>query len=277
MGSLRLNIVVKRLTEVGLFMYLAVVMTFLQLDIGLVCRLTTILRSRNHGRLAAVGFSVLALSFFAIVLITLWTRYVLRSQAVLASVIYVSAFSVAAASGVSLRLIVAPGLSCQNVPKWPPDCAQGLAIGYATVLAASIFVAVLNLISPQKVDYSDVRVKLTEYLTVLPTRAETDQQQRAQLVPKMKTVSEALEKAYDSFGKSMSSESSPAYREFIATNFLRPLEILCDLATGIDEGHPEEFLKRIGYRDPGLAPTSDVSRGCDAQRKIERAWRRRES
>jgi hypothetical protein len=277
MNSLRPNVVVKRLTEVVLFMYLGLVVTFLQLDTGLVCRLTTILRSWNDGGLAVAGFAVLAASFFVIVLVTLWARYVLRSQAVLASIIYVAAFSIAAAFGVSSRLIVAPAMSCGDVPKWPPDCAQGLAIGYATVLAASIFVTVLNLISPQKADYSDPRTKLEEYLAVLPRRATTDQQQRAQPVPNMKSVSEALKKAYDSFDKSMSSEPSPAYRNFIATHFLRPLEILCDIATGIDEGYPEEFLKRIGYRDRGLAPTSDVSRGCDAQRKIEKAWRRRES
>jgi hypothetical protein len=53
---------------------------------------------------------------------------------------------------------------------------------------------------------------------------------------------------------------------------LVPAEQLLNVAKTIEEDHPEEFLKRIGYRDPGLAPADAVAAASRAQRELEQIW-----
>ena len=277
MSSLHPLLVIKRLTEFALFAYLAVVASFVQSDTSLICQLTGKLRATNARCLSFIGLIVLAASFFVIILITLWSRYVLHSQALLASILYVAVFTPAAALGISVRLYLAPAVACQTILTWPPDGPQFFAVAYSTVFAASIFVAVLNVVTPQKADYSDARLKLDDYLGVLPAPVKTDEEHRNQSVPAIANVSAALQKAYDGFSKAVGSETSARYRNFVTSDFLRPLETLIGLASGVSATHPEEFLKMIGYRDRGMVPDVKVREGCEAHRKIESAWRRHEN
>src|SRR4051794_4294536 len=120
-------LLVKRPTDFALFLYLALVTTFLQGDTRLLCQLLSVLRSAPTIFVISIVI-VVACASLAVVTTTFLPRYVLRGQAVAAAVLHFAAFALSSGVGAWMRLRVASAPDCERVLLWPPDTAQVLTI-----------------------------------------------------------------------------------------------------------------------------------------------------
>lgn len=254
-------LLVKRPRDFVLFLYLALVTTFLQADTRLVCQLLSVLRPAPTILVISIVV-VVACASLAVVTTTFLPRYVLRRQAVAAAILHFAAFALSSGVGAWMRLRVAPAPDCKTVVLWPPDTTQVLTIALLIVVAASVFTTVLNLVIPSKTDYSDLQQRVLAYYQ------ELRKGRRASLA----AIRELLQKALDTAEKARLADPSARYRHALSSGVSEPLSHLLQAAKTASDDHSEEYLKLTGHRDPGLSPPNMVATVSRAQRDLERIW-----
>ena len=253
-------LLIKRPTDFVLFLYLALVISFLQADTRLSCHLMGVFGKLTFASILLIAASVAVLSL-SVIITTFLPRYMRPREAIGGAMLHSVAFAIAAASGAALRLAVSPAPECRAI-QWPLDSAQWIAVFVLVVVAASVFTGALNVITPQKADYSELAQRVRAYIQAVS-------QER---IGSMTTVCDLLNNAYQSAERARMAEASARYEHAVRTAASEPLRTLLDIAETIEEEHPEEFLKYIGHRDPGLAPPDAVAAASRAQCELERTW-----
>jgi signal transduction histidine kinase len=253
-------LLIKRPTDFLLFVYLAVVMSFLQVDARLTCQMMRVFATLTPVSVLLIAVIVASASL-GVITTTFLPRYLRANEAFWGAVIHFAAFALAAACGVALRLLLAPAIGCPVIT-WPLQIEQWLTVFILVVVAASVFTAVLNIITPQKADYAEARQRMLAYVKAL----------RNEPVRRMSTILDLLRKAYDAAERARMSEPSARYAHNVKLNVSEPLRHLIEFAEQIKDDQPEEYLRHIGYRDRGTVPDDAVAVLSAVQQALERRW-----
>jgi hypothetical protein len=253
-------LLIKRPADFAFFVWLALITSVVQVDTRLVCELLGVLRATTP----AIAIAVLALvaaASFGMTVFMLLPRFAFTRQAVAAAAIHFLAFAAVSHAGAALRVRLAPPADCAARLRWPLDVEADVAILIVVMLTSSILTGVLNLISPHRADYAEIRERVFAYRRRLEPPAQ------------MSALRELLGKAHDAAEKACAAEGSARYQQALEMDVLEPLSILLAAANDTPDDHPEEYLKRIGHRDPGLAPPEAVAVVSRAQRQVASLWK----